>query len=200
MTSQTGVRVYQVTDEQNASQGELKYASSAPAFLELFLGPAFQRRRLFQRRINWDRIVFISVDGELAGYLQFYLKGKGPHQPLFSDMRDEYGAAGALWRFPLYYLLEKRFKRFKRCEAYLYRVIVKDSFRAQGLGRQLVEQWLVMMNDQGIKIVELEVWGNNTKAQSLYSSLGFGVVARHSLPFQGRGFQNGKLIRMARKQ
>jgi len=193
---QKGLSFYHVHSGLNASKDEVALASSPPTFLKIILGGYSKRKSLLSRRINWDRVLFISEDEEVVGYLQYYLRGKGPHAPSYKDMVEEYGALGALWRFPVYYLLEKR---FKRSEAYLYRVVIKDSFRSRGLGKILIEKWLYLMDEQGLDTVELEVWGRNFKAKKLYLSLGFEVVSVFSLPYQGRVFQNGKLIRMARK-
>jgi len=178
-----GVVTYQVGGDALARPAEVRLASSSPSFLRPLLGRAHQRRSLLAGGVNWGRVLFIEVDGEVAGYLQFYLGGEGPHRLAHSDLRAEFGAVGAARRWALYRLVQWRFRRF---DAYLYRIIIDERFRGRGLGRQLLERWLALLADQGMRRADLEVWGNNPRAEALYAALGFQVKRRRRLPLRDR--------------
>ena len=173
------VRIYRVNDGEEAVAQEWHLASSSPSFLRPVLGRAYRRRRLLSRAVNWDRVLFAEVDGEVAGYLQFYQDGKGPHQPSLALHHTEYGIWGGAWRWALYRLLDWR---FRRGEAYLYRIIVLPPYRGSGLGRQLLAAWLERLDKLGEQRASLEVWGSNTQARAFYASLGFEVARCYRLP------------------
>lgn len=191
-----GVEVYQVVDNHLASSAEWRLASASPSFLRPLLGRAYRRRRVLARGVNWERVLFIEVEGEVAGYLQFYLRGDGPHRLSFSDLRAEFGGCSAAWRYPIYQLLQRRFQRF---DAYLYRIIIHEPFRGQGLGYQLLKEWLELLEEEGVSQAELEVWGNNPRAVSFYESLGFDVVKRRVFPLRVSGLRDTQLLHMVRR-
>ena len=58
----------------------------------------------------------------------------------------------------------------------LYEVLVHPAYRGQGLGRQLVQGLLHWAGQQGATHVDLQVQGDNLRAQRLYASLGFAPV------------------------
>ena len=146
--------------------------------------------------VNWERVLFIAVDGEVAGYLQFYLDGNGPHRVSFSDIRLAFGRWSAAWRYPLYWLVQQRYRRY---QAYLYRIIIHEDFRGQRLGEQLLQDWLKLVKDQGINQAELEVWGNNTQAIRFYESLGFQVNRTRYFPVRFNSLRDTQLLRMVYK-
>ncbi|PWV73776.1 hypothetical protein DER72_1145 [Halomonas sp. A11-A] len=88
-----GVVTYQVREEALARPEEVRLGSSSPSFLRPLLGRAHRRRSLLASGVNWERILFIEVDGEVAGYLQFYLGGEGPHRLGHEDLRPLTGPA-----------------------------------------------------------------------------------------------------------
>jgi ribosomal protein S18 acetylase RimI-like enzyme len=196
VNSKYSVTTYRVGNNQEASATEWHRASSSPSFLRLLLGQAYQRRRVMVHGVNWERVLFIAVDGEVAGYLQFYLDGNGPHRVSFSDIRLAFGRWSAAWRYPLYWLVQKRYRRY---QAYLYRIIIHEDFRGQGLGEQLLQDWLKLVKDQGINQAELEVWGNNTQAIRFYESLGFQVNRTRYFPVRFNSLRDTQLLRMVYK-
>ena len=63
--------------------------------------------------------------------------------------------------------------------------VVKEEFRGQGVGRQLVGSWLDMLKAQGVRKAYLEVWSDNQSAIGFYKALGFKVKPGLSyLPFK----------------
>ena len=191
-----GMVTYQVAGDEAASPAERRLASSSPSFLRPLLGRAYQRRRLLARGVNWQRILFVEVDGEVAGYLQFYLRGEGPHRLSLADLRAEFGACHAAWRWALFRLVQWRFRRF---DAYLYRIIVDERFRSRGLGRRLLERWFELLAGHGVQRADLEVWGSNPRAEAFYASLGFEASRRRRLPLRASWLRDRELTHMVRR-
>lgn len=154
---------------------ELRFASGAPAFWKPILGSASRRQQVLTPSVNWNRTLFIRSGSEIAGYVQFYMRGDGPHDPSYRDFAAVFGVGKASLRFLLYKVMSYRFQRF---EAYAYRVIVKETYRGCGVGRCLMLGWLDLMKAQGIRQVTLEVWSNNPRAYDFYLQLGFRVDQR----------------------
>ena len=171
-----------VEESAMATPEEWRFASGAPSFWRSILGSASRRRKVLAPSVNWNNILFARFDDQVAGYLQFYRHGKGPHAPSYADINREFGARSAWWRYLLYQLFHLRFCQF---EAYIYRLIVKEEFRGQGVGRQLVDSWLDMLKAQGVRKAYLEVWSDNQSAIGFYKALGFKVKPGLSyLPFK----------------
>ena len=81
-------------------------------------------------------------------------------------IEDERGAAkGALW-----FAEEERNGR--RC-AFLYDIRVDEAFRGQGIGRLAMQLLEREISARGLDSLELNVFGGNTVARSLYRSLGY---------------------------
>lgn len=193
MVEERQIVTYRVAGE--ASPEEWRLASSSPSFLRPLLGRAYRRRAVLGRSVNWQRVLFVAVDGEVAGYLQFHLHGEGPHRPRFCHLREAFGVWRAAWRFSLYRLLHWRFERY---EAYLYRVVIAEPFRGQGLGQRLLEDWLALLRDAGVTRADLEVWGNNPRAVAFYARLGFDERRRLTLPLRASWLRDRQLIQMVR--
>lgn len=172
---------------------ELRFASGAPAFWKPILGAAKRRQQVLTPGVNWNRVLFVRSGSEIAGYLQFYMRGNGPHNPSFKDFIAVFSVGQACWRFLLYKAISYRFQRF---EAYAYRVIVKESFRSRGVGRCLVLSWLEHLKAQGVRKVTLEVWSNNPRAYDFYLQLGFRVDQRAIFHRALRWFMKSYPIKM----
>jgi ribosomal protein S18 acetylase RimI-like enzyme len=81
-------------------------------------------------------------------------------------IEDERGAAkGALWGAE-----EERLGR--RC-AFLYDIRVDEASRGQGIGRLAMQLLEREVRARGLNSLELNVFGGNTIARSLYRSLGY---------------------------
>jgi ribosomal protein S18 acetylase RimI-like enzyme len=81
-------------------------------------------------------------------------------------IEDERGAAkGALW-----FAEEERNGR--RC-AFLYDIRVDEASRGQGIGRLAMQLLEREVRARGLDSLELNVFGGNTVARSLYQSLGY---------------------------
>ena len=54
-------------------------------------------------------------------------------------------------------------------------IVIDKNFRADGIGKILMEQVMreAKKNLKGLKIIDLEVFGNNSIAQNLYKKMGF---------------------------
>jgi ribosomal protein S18 acetylase RimI-like enzyme len=57
--------------------------------------------------------------------------------------------------------------------AFLYEIYIDERFRGQGLGRRAMELLETEVRDEGLPGIDLNVWGGNDPARSLYRSLGF---------------------------
>jgi ribosomal protein S18 acetylase RimI-like enzyme len=81
-------------------------------------------------------------------------------------IQDELGAAkGTLW-----FADEERNGR--RC-AFLYDIRINEDSRGQGIGRLTMQQLEREASARGLHWIELNVFGGNTVARSLYRSLGY---------------------------
>lgn len=196
MTREIEVTIYRVANEGAASELERRMASSSPAFLRPMLGRAYRRRRILGSHINWQRVLLAAIDGEVVGYLQFYLQGKGPHELQFSHLRDEFGWWQAIFRYAIYRVLHRR---FERCEAYLYRIVIVESARGLGVGERLIKEWLGMLRHANVGRADLDVWGNNPRAAQLYQRLGFSIARSYRFPFKVSGLKDTRLIRMVHR-
>jgi ribosomal protein S18 acetylase RimI-like enzyme len=57
--------------------------------------------------------------------------------------------------------------------AFLYQVYIDEPFRGQGHGRQAMELLEAEVRAEGLPGIDLNVWGDNDLARSLYRKLGF---------------------------
>jgi ribosomal protein S18 acetylase RimI-like enzyme len=81
-------------------------------------------------------------------------------------IQDELGAArGTLW-----FADEERNGR--RC-AFLYDIRINEDSRGQGIGRLTMQQLEREVSARGLHSIELNVFGGNTVARSLYRTLGY---------------------------
>ncbi|MDT0268487.1 GNAT family N-acetyltransferase [Streptomyces sp. DSM 44915] len=60
-----------------------------------------------------------------------------------------------------------------RREAYLYNIVVHEPFRGRGYGRAAMLACATAAREHGANSVGLHVFGSNTVARKLYTSLGF---------------------------
>jgi ribosomal protein S18 acetylase RimI-like enzyme len=61
--------------------------------------------------------------------------------------------------------------------AFLYQIYIDEAFRGRGLGRQALELLETEVRDDGLPGIDLNVWGGNDPARSLYRSLGYEELA-----------------------
>jgi ribosomal protein S18 acetylase RimI-like enzyme len=64
-------------------------------------------------------------------------------------------------------------------EVSIYGFVVRTEYRGRGYGRQMLEQIIRQLHDEGIKAITLEVEVENKNAIGLYSSCGFQVVTTY---------------------
>jgi ribosomal protein S18 acetylase RimI-like enzyme len=57
--------------------------------------------------------------------------------------------------------------------AYLYELFIDERFRGRGLGRRALELFETEAHGEGLPGIDLNVWGGNETARSLYRSAGF---------------------------
>ncbi len=57
--------------------------------------------------------------------------------------------------------------------AFLYQISIDEPFRGGGLGRRAMELFEAEVRAEGLPGIDLNVWGGNEPARSLYRSLGF---------------------------
>ncbi len=62
--------------------------------------------------------------------------------------------------------------------AFVYDIEVGEGFRGRGLGRALLAAGEDVIRSHGVPAVELNVFGENTRAIGLYSSTGYRVVSQ----------------------
>ena len=63
-------------------------------------------------------------------------------------------------------------------EADMMNLAVRDDYRRQGVGRELVSRLLYSLKERGVRSLSLEVRASNIPACALYEALGFQVVGR----------------------
>jgi ribosomal protein S18 acetylase RimI-like enzyme len=68
---------------------------------------------------------------------------------------------------------ERRPPGSEETRAYLYELFVDDAFRRKGLGLRALELLEGDVRDRGLPGIDLNVWGGNAAARSLYSQAGF---------------------------
>jgi RimJ/RimL family protein N-acetyltransferase len=57
-------------------------------------------------------------------------------------------------------------------------ISVKEKFREEGIGREMLEKIVELGKQFGFTMIELAVYAPNERAQSLYTKMGFEVVGR----------------------
>lgn len=68
--------------------------------------------------------------------------------------------------------------------AYLGEIFVKEEYRNQGLGGNLINEAMEIAKDKGLKKIRISVAKNNLSAQNLYRQLGFLPKEREYLLFE----------------
>ncbi len=61
---------------------------------------------------------------------------------------------------------------------YIEEMIVKGSFRRQGIGKQLLDYAIKDLSSQDIKDIEINVWENNEIGRGFYKKYGFKTIQR----------------------
>ena len=61
--------------------------------------------------------------------------------------------------------------------AFLYQILIDERFRGRGFGRQAMELLETEVRADGLPGIDLNVWGGNDPARSLYRKLGYGEQA-----------------------
>jgi len=56
---------------------------------------------------------------------------------------------------------------------YIYHTVVKEEYRNQGIGRELVEATIISLKNEGINKVALVVFADNSSGNRFWMSLGF---------------------------
>lgn len=70
---------------------------------------------------------------------------------------------------------------------YLYDIAVNEEFRGHGYGRRLMELLESETSEMGLSRIELNVFGHNDHARSLYESLGYTEMSRQLFKELGAG-------------
>lgn len=79
-------------------------------------------------------------------------------------------------------------------EATLFNIAVDLPFQRQGLGRQLLEHAIAVLEGQGIRTLWLEVRASNQGAIALYTSLGFSEVTIRRNYYPTHGGQEDAIV------
>ncbi|MBI5275744.1 MAG: GNAT family N-acetyltransferase [Burkholderiales bacterium] len=111
-----------------------------------------------------------AMEAAQEDYAQLLPQGlASPGQHLFTA-RDEGGdSVGMVW------FAVKPMRR-GGLSAYIYDVQVNAAMRGRGLGRQLMEAFEQRAREMQVGRVNLNVFGYNTAARSLYEKLGYGIA------------------------
>lgn len=188
--------VYQVIG-RTASQEEHHLAATGPSVFKPILGASAHQRLIFGQQLDYSRVLYLKVDDEIAAHLQFFMAGKGPHRPSWQAVRRDYGPMASALRLVAALAL---LKWFSRQGAYAYRFIVKEPFRGQRFGAELLEAWCQLMKEQGADKVCLDIWGSNSRAQAFYERQGFRVVRCLALPkILSRWLPDTQVVRLCRQ-
>jgi GNAT superfamily N-acetyltransferase len=99
-------------------------------------------------------------------YARLLPDGLGSEGQFLYVIEDEHGAVkGTLW-------FADRERNERRC-AFLYDIYVAEAWRGQHIGRQAMQLLEQEVSARGLNSIELNVFGGNTIARSLYRSLGY---------------------------
>lgn len=163
--------------------------------LAFLLGNEDARFRLFSGCINWDRVVFARLDGDIAGFMAFQWQGKGPYAPKLAGFFSEFGYISGFWRWLFNLVLEARagHEGF-----YVYGLKVIPAARRQGVASALMEAAEHHAASLGAGMVELEVYDTNERALAFYRALDYQVRGRVRLGFMRRLLNFSAVLRLAK--
>lgn len=183
--------IYQVGADRAPTEDEIRIASSGPGFVRPLLGDDTVQFELLRGEVDWSRIFFARVDGEIAGYLQFFLHGRGPHRVRFGPLRARYGTVSGGIRFLAARAL---FGYVSRFEAYGYKLVVRPGHRGRWIGVLLGRRLLEHAGAQGASHVHLQVWSTNQAALAVYRRLRGTAYGALRIPFMKSGDQPVRLL------
>lgn len=178
---------------ESPSAIELNLISSGKATLRFCVGNEEVQSRVFMNSINWDRVILARENGRAVGFLSFFKDGYGPFGVGRKSFTDEFGLISGTLRFCAYTVLEKRCA-WPQC--YVYKLAVVGGMRSAGIGSSMMACLIAHARAEGLRSIELDVFGQNTKATELYAGIGFLQVGKMDLRFLGRFLPDGKIIRM----
>jgi ribosomal protein S18 acetylase RimI-like enzyme len=58
---------------------------------------------------------------------------------------------------------------------------LRQGFRGQGLGRQLIEAFRRQVREQGLRGIHLVAWGENAEGRRFFEAMGFGLLRQQPL-------------------
>ncbi len=111
-----------------------------------------------------------DADSNVARNREVLFHGDEPAEgQYFFDVLSDDVVVGTLW------LADKRNEEAK--DWYIYDIIVNEEFRGRGLGRLTMQAAEEYVKSQSGKRLELNAFGPNTVARSLYESMDYQVMA-----------------------
>ena len=76
-----------------------------------------------------------------------------------------------------------------------FHINLRQGFRGQGLGRQLIEQFRRQAQEQGIRGIHLVAWGDNECGRRFFETMGFRLLRQQPLVLpEGWGFQKTSTV------
>ncbi|RMG87999.1 MAG: GNAT family N-acetyltransferase [Chloroflexi bacterium] len=130
-----------------------------------------------------ERAIVALVDGEFAGIAGIKHDGRQLANLTWATMRQQFGIWGALWRFALLALLERK---QEKGVLLMDGIAVRPEMRGKGVGTQLLEAVYAYAREAGFDAVRLDVVDTNPRARQLYERRGFIAEKTASYPFLQR--------------
>ncbi len=108
---------------------------------------------------NWEESGAEDKAGSMLG--QMLPDGNATTGHRFFTIADDREDLGTLWVF------------VQGSSAFLFDIMLDEKFRGMGHGRQTMTVMEKMLADEGIREIELHVFGHNTPARALYQKIGY---------------------------
>lgn len=172
------------------------HLESFPGFFLTFLGPTFLRRLYLEILRRRDHATFVAHDER--GALLGFVVGVCDQGSFYGEMarhrwfRFALAATGAVLRKPS--IVARLFRAFSypklsrsaAADALLLSLAVRPEAEGQGVGRRLVETFLIELKRRGSKSVSLTTdRDGNGRVNEFYQRAGFEVVSQYQTP-EGR--------------
>ena len=109
----------------------------------------------------------VSLAADLASIFPKTTSAEPNHRIYFLEEAESGQTAGYV------FWAERRPPGSQETRAYLYELFVDEAFRRQGLGLRALELVEADVRDRGLPGIDLNVWGGNAAARSLYRQAGF---------------------------
>lgn len=151
------------------------YWQSFGAKLAKVLGPRERAEAFFRKILNPDfALAARDQDGALLGLAGLKTANGSLLDGTFSDLSQNYGWFGAVWRGAMLSVLERR---LQDGVLQMDGIFVDEAARGRGIGTALLDAVSEQARASGAKTVQLDVIDTNPRARALYEKVGFRPIS-----------------------